>query len=80
MLTPAEEMILKKIAEQNLITKIELKEFLRNDGAAGKDANAVLETAARGLAEKNLISAINPVGSTCFVITQRGAKMLKDME
>ncbi len=79
MLSPAEERILKKIGENNLITKIELKDFLRNNGGAGKDITAILETACRGLTDKNLISTINPVGSTCFVITQRGSKLLKDI-
>lgn len=80
MLTPAEEKILKKIAEQSLITKIELKKFLSNNGGSGRDMSGIVDNAARSLMEKNLISTINPVGSTCFVITQRGAKMLKDME
>ena len=80
MLTPAEEKILKKIAEQSLITKIELKDFLRNNGGSGKDSTSLLDTVSRSLMEKNLISMINPVGSTCFVITQRGSKMLKDLE
>lgn len=79
MLTPAEERVLKKIAEQNLITKIELKEYLRNNVGSGNVAS-LLETACHGLMSKNLISVINPVGSTCFVITQRGTKLLKDLE
>ena len=78
MLTSAEEKILKKIAKQSLITKIELKKFLSNNGSG--NVSSLVDNAARSLTEKNLISTINPVGSTCFVITQRGAKMLKDME
>lgn len=80
MLTPAEEQILKKIAEQNLITKIELKKFLSNNGGSGRDVNGLVDTVSRSLMEKNLISSINPVGSTCFIITQRGARLLKEME
>ena len=80
MLTPVEERVLKKINEQSLITKSELKKFLSNNGGSGKDMGGLVDNAARSLMEKNLISTINPVGSTCFVITQRGAKLLKDME
>jgi hypothetical protein len=80
MLTSAEEKILKKIAEQNLITKIELKRFLLQNSQDSKEIGTLVETVARNLMEKNLIAAINPVGSTCFVITQRGSKLLKDLE
>ena len=79
MLTPAESKILKKITEMNLITKYELKRFL-NDNGSGRDINAILESATKGLMEKDLVSAINPVGSTCFVITKKGSRMLQDME
>ena len=79
MLTPAESKILKKISEMNLITKYELKRFL-NDNGSGRDINAILESATKGLMEKDLVSAINPVGSTCFVITKKGSRMLQDME
>ena len=79
MLTPAEAKILKKISEMNLITKYELKRFL-NDNGSGRDINAILESATKGLMEKDLVSAINPVGSTCFVITKKGSRMLQDME
>ena len=79
MLTPAESKILKKISEMNLITKYELKRFL-NDNGSGRDINAILESATKGLMEKDLVSSINPVGSTCFVITKKGSRMLQDME
>lgn len=79
MLTPAEAKILKKIFEMNLVTKHELKKFL-NDNGSGRDINAILESATKGLMEKNLVSIINPVGSTCFVITKKGSRMLQDME
>lgn len=79
MLTPAEAKILKKISEMNLITKYELKRFL-NDNGSGRDINAILESATKGLMEKDLVSSINPVGSTCFVITKKGSRMLQDME
>ncbi|MBI2075644.1 MAG: hypothetical protein HYT72_00160 [Candidatus Aenigmarchaeota archaeon] len=79
MLTPAEAKVLKKISEMNLITKHELKKFL-NDNGSGRDINAILESATKGLMEKNLVSTINPVGSTCFVITKKGSRMLQDME
>ncbi len=79
MLTPAESKVLKKIAEMNLVTKHELRKFMADNGS-GRDINAILESATKGLMEKNLVSTINPVGSTCFVITKRGSKMLQDLE
>lgn len=79
-LTPAEEKLLKKIGEAQLITKTELREFMRkNNGASGKDVTGVLDTVTRGLVEKDLVSVINPVGSTCYLITKGGAKRLRDI-
>lgn len=79
MLTPAEAKVLKKISEMNLVTKHELKKFL-NDNGSGKGINAILDSATKGLMDKNLVSTISPVGSTCFVITKKGSRMLQDME
>ncbi len=78
MLTPAEEKILKKIAERNIITKFELKEFLRTNGGS-ENVTSLVDTVCRSLIGKSLISPINPVGSTCYIITQRGAKMINEM-
>ncbi len=78
-----EEKILKKVAESQLITKMELKNFLQNNGAPGKegrDLTQVVDSAAKSLIEKNLVTAISPVGSTCYIITQRGARLLSEME
>ncbi len=78
MLSPAEEKILKRIAERNIITKIELKEFLRANGGSG-NITSLVDMACSSLMGKNLIFTINPVGSTCYVITQRGAKIINEM-
>ncbi|MBI4014358.1 MAG: hypothetical protein HY365_00195 [Candidatus Aenigmarchaeota archaeon] len=76
-LTPAEEKLLKKIGEAQLITKNELREFMRTRTSSG-NAASILDVAARSLVEKDLVSVINPVGSTCYLITKGGSKLLRD--
>lgn len=75
-----EMKILKKVAESQLITKMELQGFLRSNGSAEKDISRAVESAAKSLIEKSCITAISPVGSTCYIITQKGARMLQDLE
>lgn len=78
-LTPAEEKLLKKIGESQLITKGELHEYMReNNGANISDISKILDSATRSLMEKELVSAINPIGSTCYIITKMGAKFLRE--
>lgn len=82
-LSKIEHRILKKIAESQLITKIELKNFLQNNGASDKssrDLTQVVESATKSLIEKRCLTAISPVGSTCYIITQKGARLLQDLE
>jgi hypothetical protein len=79
-LTLAEEKLLKKISEAQLITKSELREFMGKEGKlGGKDASGLLDIAAKQLMDKDLVSIINPIGSTCYIITKQGATVLKDM-
>ncbi len=76
-----EMKILKKVSDSQLITKTELRNFLQNDGLAGKESRDVLQivdSAARGLIDKKLLTAIAPVGSTCYIITQQGSRILQD--
>jgi hypothetical protein len=80
MLNQMEKSILKKIAENHLITKPELRKYLETNGSANRDVSSVVDGVTRRLMEQRLISAINPVGSTCYIITQRGAQFLKEME
>lgn len=82
-MTKLEEKILKKVAEAQLITKMELRTFLKNNGASekeGRDLTRVVDSATKGLIDKKYLTAISPVGSTCYIITQRGAKLLQDIE
>ena len=82
-LSKIEEKILKKVAESQLITKMELKTFLKSNGASekeGKDLTQVVDSATKGLIEKQFLTAISPVGSTCYIITQKGTRILHDME
>ncbi|HLD83482.1 MAG TPA: hypothetical protein VI979_01350 [archaeon] len=80
-LTPAEERLLKKIGEAQLITRAELREFVAtNHGVGSRDASGLLDIAAKSLMEKDLVSIINPIGSTCYIITKVGSKLLRDSE
>ena len=79
MLNKTEKNILQKISEAQLITKPELRRFLETS-AAGRDTSVVVDNITKRLVEQRLISTIAPVGSTCYIITQRGAQFLKEME
>jgi len=78
-LNHVEKKVLKKIAENQLMTKIELKNFLRGGGDSDRDVSNLTDTVTRSLIEKKLLSAISPVGSTCYLITQSGTRLLDDM-
>ncbi len=79
-LSQSERNVLKKIAENHLLTKIELKKFLETNGSSGNDLTSVADSITRRLMEQKLVTAISPVGSTCYIITQRGTQMLKELE
>ncbi|MFC2143468.1 hypothetical protein ACFLQN_03645 [Candidatus Aenigmatarchaeota archaeon] len=78
MLTPMEEKILKNVSKFQLLTKIELKRRLRENGTTSN--GNVVDIAIRNLSEKDLISLVTPIGSTCLVLTKRGSKLLEDLE
>jgi len=73
-----EMKILKKVAESQLITKAELRNFLK-DGPDARDLGQVVDSATKGLIDKRLLTAISPVGSTCYIITQQGTRLLNEM-
>jgi len=80
-LSKLEMKILKKISESQLITKTELRNFMKNNGAEGsKDIGHVVDSATKGLIDKKLLTAISPVGSTCYIITQKGSRLLQEIE
>ena len=79
IMSETEKNLLKKIAESNLITKYELKKYLESTGNV-KDASSAIESITRRLMDQKLVSAISPVGSTCYIITQKGSQMIKEME
>ena len=74
-MNPSELKLLKKIAGSHIVTKEELRKFLHENGH-----NVSVSGAVKNLLAKQYINEIRPVGSTCFVITQKGAKALKEME
>ncbi len=67
--------LLKKIAASHLVTKEELKKFLRDNGH-----DASVNTAMKNLISKQYVNEIHPIGSTCFVITQKGNRAIKELE
>ncbi|MBI2971179.1 MAG: hypothetical protein HYY37_02025 [Candidatus Aenigmarchaeota archaeon] len=77
-LSKTEKKILQLIAEQSLITKLEMKRHLRGDGIGESSLGEVVDTVTRNLIDKKLIASLRPLGSTCFVITQRGSQMLQE--
>ena len=77
-LTSTEEKVLKKIAEMNLVTRQELKKFLKDNGSS-ENGNTV-DVITRSLIDKKLVTAINPIGSTCYIITQNGNRLLQGMK
>ena len=75
MLSKTEKNILKKIAERHITTKAELKDSMRNE--LGSNPLAVIDMVTRNLLDKKFISVVSPVGSTCYVITQKGTRFLE---
>ncbi len=80
MINALERNVLKKIAENQLITKIELRRFLETNGSSGRDLSSVVDNVTKRLADQKYISSISPVGSTCYIITQKGNQFLRDLE
>ncbi len=70
MLSEKEKITLEAIGKRSLITERDLKKTV-GEGA---------EHAIRRLVEKNFISQVRPIGTTCYVITAKGTKALRDME
>ena len=75
MISDTEKKVLEKVASAQLITKQELQSFLKNNG----DDGSAVAVAAKKLVERNFLAEVNPVGSTCYVITQRGTRFLSDL-
>ncbi len=75
MLSPAEDKILRKLSKQQLVSRLELVELFKSNGYAG-DPRSLVDVVTNGLVEKKYISSINPVGSICFVITQKGTSAI----
>mgnify|MGYP001572242061 CR=1 FL=1 len=80
MLNSTEKNILRKIADSQLISKPELRRYLETNGSSGRDIPTVVDNITRRLMEQRLISTINPVGSTCYIITQKGNQFLRELE
>lgn len=74
MLNPSEEKILRRIAKTELVTKHELRDLFETNP---ESSGSIIDLATGGLLGKGLITRMNPIGSTCFVITQKGKKYLQ---
>ena len=79
-LSQAERNVLKKIADNQLMTKIEVRKFLEANGSSCKDLSSVVDSITRKLIEQKYVTSVSPVGSTCYIITQRGSQLLKEIE
>ncbi|RLI97512.1 MAG: hypothetical protein DRO96_00400 [Candidatus Aenigmatarchaeota archaeon] len=75
MATDIETKILKKLFKSKLITKQELIDFLQGDGV--RASKSEINSAIRNLLNMGYINQINPVGSSCLVITQEGSKAIQ---
>jgi DNA-binding PadR family transcriptional regulator len=79
VLSKTEKDVLKKLSENQLMTKIEIRKFLEDNGSS-KDASSVVDSVTKKLIDQKLLTAISPVGSTCYIITQRGSQLLRELE
>lgn len=75
MLPPSEEKILKRVAKTGLATKTELKNLFENNP---ENSGNIIDVAAGNLLERGFITRMNPIGSTCFILTQKGKKYLEE--
>ena len=76
-LNSIEREILEKIAQNQLITKMELIKFLKNEKKVA-NPKGILNSAIKSLSSNGFINIINPIGATCLVITQDGSKVLEE--
>ena len=71
----SEISILKALAERKLMTKADILKFLELNGVK-KDAETLVNTVTQSLVKKGYATFINPLGSTCYMITRDGSKFL----
>lgn len=76
MLTTLESEVLKKIAEHQVISIQDLKSKIKD----GKSNETIVDLTTRKLIEKKMIVSVRPIGSTCFAITQKGARAAEEMQ
>lgn len=70
--------ILKMIAKKHLLTKTDLIKFLEENGV-DEDPKTVVESITKSLMQKQYITSIEPIGSTCYMITREGTKFLNGL-
>ena len=83
MLTPIEEKILKKLSKIHIITKAELKQYLKHNGFGNVDYDNlrdIINSVTKNLVDKKLIMSINPIGTTSFVITKDGSVLAQNLK
>ena len=83
MLTPVEEKILKKLSEVHIITKSELKQYLKSNGFENveyENLRSIIDSVTKNLIDKKLIMKINPIGTTSFVITKDGNVLAQNLK
>ncbi len=72
MLSPKEKKLLEKIAERQVVTKVELRNML-------KEPKSSLDVSLKSLLEKKFITTLS-FRSDCYVITKTGLKALDEFE
>lgn len=74
-LTPIEKEILSRISKNQLMTKVEVMKFLRSEKKVS-NPKGVLDSSITNLLNNGFVDVVNPIGSTCIVITQEGSRYL----
>jgi hypothetical protein len=66
-----EKELLEEIAKRMVVTKEELVRFLENKV---ENPSTVVASVTKALSNKGLITYVNPIGQSCYAITQRGMR------
>ncbi len=69
-----ERKILQFMAERHLAKREEIIKML--DGAA--DARSAVNAACESLIAQGYLSPVSPIGPTCYAITQKGLRALRE--
>ena len=66
-----EKELLKEICKRMVVNKDELTKFLENKV---ENPSSVVVSITKALFDKGLITYVNPIGQSCYAITQKGMR------